>query len=348
MKRLFLNLIAFALVLSFTVPVESQQVRRRRPRPNTPAAPTDSYRAVDDAVPDFNASLLLGTPPAFWEIDADRRDKTLRESLRQGSVAPPAPAKVTRYAAFILARYDKDGDGVLSESEWKAMPGSPQSIDIDGDLRITFDELVRHLAVYGERRTIHRPHPAPLRQVSPLMTQSLQLFRPLDPPPPGTLATPDTPLKTAATDITEHDLDATDQSADDKSLEAVTAGQQIPQERKYYRSPADLRGLPAWFILQDRDGDGQLTLLEFAPSLSPASIALFGRLDKNGDGILTADEVRGRTGGAAPENLPASSPGNTVLPPEPEEQTPTAPPPPADAPAASPSTPPAVTPPPAP
>jgi Ca2+-binding EF-hand superfamily protein len=40
----------------------------------------------------------------------------------------------------------------------------------------------------------------------------------------------------------------------------------------------------------DKDGDGKLTLAEFAAS----ELKLFARLDKNKDGVIAADEMRPR------------------------------------------------------
>ena len=42
----------------------------------------------------------------------------------------------------MLKKYDKDGSGVLEESEWKEMRGSPEKSDTDGDKKITLDELI--------------------------------------------------------------------------------------------------------------------------------------------------------------------------------------------------------------
>ena len=49
-------------------------------------------------------------------------------------------------------------------------------------------------------------------------------------------------------------------------------------------------GLPAWFLARDEDGDGQLTLSEFAPKPTPADLREFRRYDLNGDGLITAEE----------------------------------------------------------
>jgi hypothetical protein len=50
------------------------------------------------------------------------------------------------------------------------------------------------------------------------------------------------------------------------------------------------RGLPAWFVLRDADGDGQLTMAEFAPKATQSLLDEFARYDRNGDGLATAEE----------------------------------------------------------
>ncbi|MDR3109055.1 MAG: hypothetical protein LBU65_05120 [Planctomycetaceae bacterium] len=318
-------ILTIALILSFAELSLAQRGRRRPPRPDAAAAPADSPRGDESAEitpAEFDESLATGTPPALWEIDANRRDEELRGLLRSSSIAPSVPAKVIRYATWLLAHYDTDGNGKLSGSEWMKMPASPQSIDLNGDSVIAFDELVRHIAVYGDRRTIHNPNPAPILSVSPVVTNSLHLFRPVDLPSFAALTPkPNEPAVAAANDVTEKELDKPDAAI---SPEEAAAGRQVPQEKKFYRTPEELRGLPAWFILNDHDGDGQLTMIEFSPSLSPASIALFGRLDKNNDGILTADEVRGRQSTAAPEHAPVTPAKEEAIPPEVNENKPDA------------------------
>jgi len=49
-------------------------------------------------------------------------------------------------------------------------------------------------------------------------------------------------------------------------------------------------GLPSWFSLRDRNGDGQVAMAEFASSWTDAKAAEFLRWDLNGDGLLTPAE----------------------------------------------------------
>jgi hypothetical protein len=58
--------------------------------------------------------------------------------------------------------------------------------------------------------------------------------------------------------------------------------------------------LPEWFLERDADGDGQLTLAEFAPQATAAQVAQFRQMDLNQDGVVTAVEcVRGKPADAA-------------------------------------------------
>ncbi len=55
-----------------------------------------------------------------------------------------------------------------------------------------------------------------------------------------------------------------------------------PQER--------FPGLPKWFLDKDLDGDGQVTMAEFATEWTPELLDQFNRYDLNHDGIITAAE----------------------------------------------------------
>ncbi len=191
------------------------------------------------------------------------------------------------------------------------MSGAPQSIDLNGDAQVTLEELVRHIAVYGQGRTIHRPYPAARSHRPMVGSGAFQLFKPLSALPES--ATAQTASDAAATnggvvangqdrpgpvsadatgDMTAESLEKTETITDEAAFERLAAANRAPAEKKFYRPIEELRGLPAWFILRDRDGDGQISMEEFAPSLTPAALALFGKLDKNGDGLLTTGEIR--------------------------------------------------------
>ena len=259
--------------------------------------PESVIGVVDPARPPAaDTTLGIGTVPALWEIKPSRlQDDDWPDLTERGTIVPPVPAKVVRYAIHLLSRYDTDGDGVLQREEWANLPGTPQAVDIDGDGIITLDELVRHFAVYGAKRTIHRPNPVETLYQPQAVSSQFQLFRPLS-APAASAAVPEDPT-TAAEDMTEERVSADrgEEHHEDTTYEDIVAGVLPSTEKKYYTTPEALHGVPYWFLVRDRNGDGQVSLAEFAPNMTPASLALFGRLDKNGDGFITPDEVRKET-----------------------------------------------------
>ena len=110
-------------------------------------------------------------------------------------------AKVVRYAAMMIQRYDTNGDGILQQNEWEKMPGTPRAIDIDGDGQITKDELVWFLMDHGKNRTIHRTIAVDLSESNRFDPKNLQFLRPAVPrtsvPP---VAVPDAPESSESSD----------------------------------------------------------------------------------------------------------------------------------------------------
>ena len=209
----------------------------------------------------------------------------------QNNLTSTVPAKVVRYAATFMQRYDQNGDGILQQEEWEKIPGHPQSIDINGDRQITMEELVWYFAQYGRSRTIHRSVTVDLKEPYKFDPANLKLLKPVL-QPPAAPPIPNTESQEQIGDRTEDLIKSNDQPIDDATYEKMVADRQIPVEKPFYTSPENLRGVPAWFILLDKNGDGQISLSEFAPTFSPAAVALFKQLDKNGNGFIEPDEVR--------------------------------------------------------
>ncbi|MDR0871119.1 MAG: hypothetical protein LBN39_10050 [Planctomycetaceae bacterium] len=284
-----------------------EQVQRYRSTRGRAKLPKDLFGEQRPESPSPSVTNLGGTVPAIWEIEQSSPvwdDADLPNVFERDTLAPPVPGKVFRYATALMQRYDTNADGTLQNEEWKKMPGAPQAIDINGDGNISLEEIVRFLADYGEYRTIHHPVPVPKYHQPAVASSQFQLFKPISPPAPEPLkgtkenkpAKPEEQGKDADKEempnIAEGELPDEDTPLDDKVYEEIIAGKQVPRGKKYYTPPSALRGCPPWFIVRDRDGDGQVSLLEFAPTLSPAALATFGKLDKNGDGFITPDEVR--------------------------------------------------------
>ncbi len=67
--------------------------------------------------------------------------------------------------------------------------------------------------------------------------------------------------------------------------------------------------MPQWFIDKDRNGDGQITMAQYATNWTPALVAEFNKYDLNHDGIITAEEVLkvlGITAGSAAKAAPTA------------------------------------------
>ena len=201
------------------------------------------------------------------------------------------PAKVTRYALSVIQRYDANGDGVLQRNEWEQMPGTPRAMDRNGDQQITLDELVWYFAHYGQGRTIHGTVLVDLSDPYRFDRDNRQMFNPLVQRAVTTTA-PSTTEQGTEEDAMDELMRTHDQPMDDEAFQKLVEERLLPASRPYHVMPEHLRGVPAWFLLLDRNGDGQISLSEFAPTLAPARVRLFRQLDKDGNGLIEPHEVR--------------------------------------------------------
>ncbi len=60
--------------------------------------------------------------------------------------APAAGSMYVRYAQSLMKKYDRNGDGALTEDEWKNMSNNPQAADADHNGKVTVEELVNWLS----------------------------------------------------------------------------------------------------------------------------------------------------------------------------------------------------------
>lgn len=190
------------------------------------------------------------------------------------SDANAVPAKVRRYAERLLRRYDKNKDGSLQPDEWAKMQGRPESADSGRDGAITLDELTNYIAAFGRSRRVSPAGPSPGREAA---------------------AEPQSHAADSQENAPQRpDSDAKQGETAKPSAEASlqpAAGSQPPRATTFHvpksRLPA---GLPDWFLRRDLDGDGQVSLAEYAPSATPADLEQFARHDGNADGYITARE----------------------------------------------------------
>jgi hypothetical protein len=188
--------------------------------------------------------------------------------------APNAPvsAKLLRYARRIVSNYDRDGDERLSAAEMEAMRGNPQAADLNSDGVLEISEFAQYVANYGKRRKIRLLFLSEEEEGigGPVILN------------PATLAEEDGAIPPdSSTPISEESFF---QRQEDTS-EAAEG------KRFHVRRP---RGsLPSWFHARDADGDGQVSMAEYAPNATKTEIAEFQGMDKDGDGYITPRELLG-------------------------------------------------------
>lgn len=172
------------------------------------------------------------------------------------------PAKVRRYAEKLITRYDLDGNGTLEPVEWLQMRGDPRNDDLNGDEKLTAEELAIRIAVYGHRRFIRL---MPGRRVEEPMAMA-------DP--------------ANATTATNEATAAAEAAA---ALEAERE-KRLRSRQFYVRSSRLPSGLPEWFVEGDTNGDAQMSMAEFSAKWSSSELDRFDTYDHDGDGIITAQE----------------------------------------------------------
>ena len=79
-----------------------------------------------------------------------------------------------------------------------------------------------------------------------------------------------------------------------KGDDSVSARSHAGEDKKPYRALTPLerlpKGLPDWFARDDRNGDGQVAMAEFAVAGSKAKADEFAGYDLNHDGVITPSE----------------------------------------------------------
>ena len=224
------------------------------PLPVAEADPRD-VQPADDALPPEEAADRSADA---WLLDAEFDSDDPRGA--PAAVRPrPMPPKVLRFARRVVEQHDESGSGVLDPEEWQAITPNLAAADLDGDGVITSDELAQYMAAYGARRTIRLITPPPEEDGSPGATGVERWLSGAPNGQPGRNGRTRTP----------------------------SGEPQRPEPRFVPRRHPDV---PDWFYERDLDGDGQLTLAEYAVSGTRAEMEEFARYDLNNDGVLTPEE----------------------------------------------------------
>jgi len=240
------------------------------------------------------------------------RDENPQEEFEASPLAERAiisghiPIKLLRYTEHLISKYDTNANGRLEFDEWYGkMPGKPQVIDLNGDGVLTLDEIATHIEKFSRGRTIHNPYPLQQlidNRVIPEQIRPDGIFRPLTRTTPARQV-PETQSIAERPPLSDDELAEEVQKAEDSTDENRTTtdgeeneGRALFQERlppgQTRRYAAPTAGLPAWFIQRDLNGDGQVSLYEFcAPNFTNEDLVRFSRLDRNGDGFITPNEL---------------------------------------------------------
>lgn len=240
----------------------------------------------------LGAAFVALTIPAAQIPASDPEDAAL-PTVDVRVRAAATSAKVLRYAQRVVATHDANQDGRLQHSEWSTLQGEPAVIDVDGDAEITVDEFALHVARFATPRRIRLLFPE-----SP-STEDAPLLQPKSAPAESAAKTAAAlPLPAAAGNRAEA-ADATSADASGAADPTAAPAPATPRRRdlKFFVPASRLPpNLPSWFHARDKDGDGQISMAEYAESMTPAALAEFNRLDRNGDGVITAAECVPRSG----------------------------------------------------
>jgi len=257
---------------------------------------------------------LIAEMTAAADVPAD---PSAPQAANQPPVVTPRPKyrlpvvpKLQRYAKSLVRQYDTNGDGSLQAEEWAKMQGDPRLIDVNHDTVITVAEMARYISHYG---LYHRIHLAVPPQSGSLLltglTPSANNASAVDSASNGDGMLPLEAAYAADEEMPNSDpshqmepgvhdlqprslLSQNGLSGTSKRLRSAS-----PWTQKFHVSLQTLpAGLPDWFLARDLDGDGQVSLHEFAPEATRKDIEEFSRYDVDHDGVITPTEAV-RSGG---------------------------------------------------
>ena len=270
-----------------------------RPGPPPGGGPRPGRQPEQPAETEPEMVTGIGTVPEIWDKNS-QHDFDVRPLVDRAIISRPISAKTLRYTEHLISKYDTNTNGRLEYGEWYGkMSGSPQVIDIDGDSVLTLDEIASHVDRFTRWRTIHNPYPLQqlmANRVVPEQEKFSGIFRPISEQKSSSQKIDATQKIAEADSLSDEQLEETVQveepeenTENNKDTEVFQGTMPTAQARKY---GAPTQGLPTWFVQRDRNGDGQVSLYEFAaPAFHDEDLARFGRLDKNADGFITPDEL---------------------------------------------------------
>jgi Ca2+-binding EF-hand superfamily protein len=183
-----------------------------------------------------------------------------------GSVTTSTPAsdpdaKIRAYAASILKQYDTNGDGVLDKDELAKL-NNGDTYDLNHDGKVTLEEIVEKMKG-GSSSTASSGDHADSSSSPPSGGSDNGGFRNRRNGGPGGYGGRDS----------------------GGGRNSNSSG-----PRRALGRADRIQGLSSRFFELDADGDGQISMSEFATNWTSEKAAEFARYDRNGDGVITAEE----------------------------------------------------------
>jgi Ca2+-binding EF-hand superfamily protein len=180
----------------------------------------------------------------------------------------------------MMKRYDKNNDGVLDKSEWSQMSGDPEKYDRNHDGKITLDELIDGLKNWNRSADDSNSAAAKSNTASASAATASKTASPSTVAQAGDSSSGGNQSSRGSANRRQQD------SPGGRSVSSTSNG-------PHYRGPKERlpEGLPDWFGQSDADGDGQVSMHEFAATWTDEKLAEFSKYDLNGDGFITPEEV---------------------------------------------------------
>ncbi|MBA4019346.1 MAG: hypothetical protein C0483_19440 [Pirellula sp.] len=169
--------------------------------------------------------------------------------------------RTLKYAEGLLKQYDTNKDGILQRDEWSKMRSESQKADRDGNGLITKEELAAQLADYSKGRSSGSSSGS----------------------------------SGSGSSTTGYSYGSRSSSSGGTASSGTNSASKGTVKTYRFLAPAERlpSGLPDWFTRNDGNGDGQISMAEFATSWDDGRAAEFTRWDRNGDGLVTPKEALG-------------------------------------------------------
>jgi Ca2+-binding EF-hand superfamily protein len=245
-------------------------------------------------------SLGLGAALGQGTREGGRRDRRRNRSEDRSTSADDSAQRNARTESF-LRMLDANHNGMIEAEEVPAtqksmVEGIFRRVGIEPKYPVSVSRVLEAMTESGRRGRSETADGASERKPGPDNPKTQQpAVRGFGPPggdAPQSPGTGDFSRPAASPpSSSEHKSKSgeTATSSESKTADSVTPP---PRGSGRFRTPKERlpAGLPEWFRRLDMDGDGQVTMAEFAREWNPEKMAEFDRLDLNHDGIITAAE----------------------------------------------------------